>query len=245
MFGNYVFHVHTKRCGHASDESDEEYIKKAIALGASTIVFTDHAPFPENPFNSRMAFSELNSYIYSLENLKKAYRGQISVHIGLEIEYLPSFISYYEALREDNRIELLVLGQHHYEISSKMYSFMLHDKTNEYVGLAQAMLEGIKTGLFDVVAHPDRIFRREKIWTPDMNQLSLDIISAALSKNMYLEKNYSSMQKTRHYRQDFWKLIPENTKIVYGCDAHTTNDVVLASHIYHNVQNNVIHKLKR
>ena len=42
-----IFHVHTFRCGHAENVSDEEYIKKAISLGASGIWFTDHAPFPE------------------------------------------------------------------------------------------------------------------------------------------------------------------------------------------------------
>lgn len=42
----YVFHVHTKRCGHASDEPDELYIKRAVEMGAESITFTDHAPFP-------------------------------------------------------------------------------------------------------------------------------------------------------------------------------------------------------
>ncbi|MCR5762555.1 MAG: hypothetical protein K6G00_04150 [Treponema sp.] len=28
-----IFHIHTFRCRHASDESDEEYVKAALALG--------------------------------------------------------------------------------------------------------------------------------------------------------------------------------------------------------------------
>jgi histidinol-phosphatase (PHP family) len=52
--------VHTYRCGHAENVSDEEYIKKAISLGASGIWFTDHAPFPGDPFGNRMKYSELD-----------------------------------------------------------------------------------------------------------------------------------------------------------------------------------------
>lgn len=45
MDNKYVFHVHTYRCGHATNETDEDYIKSAIVLGSDSITFTDHAPF--------------------------------------------------------------------------------------------------------------------------------------------------------------------------------------------------------
>ena len=50
----HIFHIHTSRCKHASDESDEEYVKTALTLGAETITFTDHSPFLGNPFGNRM-----------------------------------------------------------------------------------------------------------------------------------------------------------------------------------------------
>ena len=58
-----IFHVHTYRCKHASDEDDEAYVKTAVELGAKRIVFTDHAPFPGNPFDHRMQYEELPEYI--------------------------------------------------------------------------------------------------------------------------------------------------------------------------------------
>lgn len=228
---NYVFHVHTNRCGHASNETDEDYVLKAIALGASDIVFTDHAPFPGNPFSGRMLFSELESYISSLQKLKIAYRGQIDIHTGLEIEYLPSYIEYYNNLKKDDRIEVLLLGQHHYEISDGVYSFDLEDKTNEYIGLAKATIDGINSGLFCAIAHPDRIFRREKEWTPLMEQYAKNIIAAACFSNIYIEKNYNSMKKAGLYRNEFWNLVPADADIIYGCDAHKTEDIAPASYI--------------
>ena len=37
MYSNYIFHVHTRRCKHASDENDEEYIRRTLQLGANEI----------------------------------------------------------------------------------------------------------------------------------------------------------------------------------------------------------------
>ena len=34
-----IFHVHTYRCGHAGQDPDELYVRKAIELGASAITF--------------------------------------------------------------------------------------------------------------------------------------------------------------------------------------------------------------
>ena len=66
-----IFHVHTFRCGHAEDISDKKYIEKAIELGATGIWFTDHAPFPGDPFGNRMKYSELEEYVSTLLRYKE------------------------------------------------------------------------------------------------------------------------------------------------------------------------------
>ena len=78
-----LFHVHTFRCGHAEIVPDEAYIKKAIKISASDIWFTDHAPFPGNPFRNRMTIDGLSEYISTLSALKEKYADKITVHIGL------------------------------------------------------------------------------------------------------------------------------------------------------------------
>lgn len=247
MCNNYIFHVHTHRCNHASDECDEKYIEKALQLGASEIVYTDHAPFPGNPFNNRMRYEQLEEYISSIEELKIRYQGRIAIRIGLEIEYLPSYINYYKELKKNNAIELLMIGQHHYEVRKDFYSFMLEDKSMEHVGLVNAMLQGMDTGLFDVVAHPDRAFRRVKEWTPEIEELSNRIIQKAWKNDIYIEKNYRSMNRKNHYCKEFWKLVPEDERIVYGCDAHATDELILAhdiktAEIHLNASKKAMHK---
>ena len=58
-----IFHIHTWRCKHASMEEDYCYVESAMKLGATRIVFTDHSPFPDNPFTNRMDMEQLPEYI--------------------------------------------------------------------------------------------------------------------------------------------------------------------------------------
>ena len=141
-----IFHVHTSRCRHAEDISDEAFILKAIELGATGIWFTDHAPFPGNPFRNRMEYDELNEYISTLSQYKEAYSDRITVHIGLEIEYFPSFSSYYEELNSNENIEMLLLGQHMAEDIPGHYTFSWEKerlKEEEYI---------IKKHLIDILS---------------------------------------------------------------------------------------------
>ncbi len=96
MNNKHLFHIHTYRCGHAGNENDEAYILKALELGAKKLTFTDHAPFPENPFGNRMNYEQLDEYISTLSALKEKYREKIKIEIGLEIEYLPDYENYYK-----------------------------------------------------------------------------------------------------------------------------------------------------
>ncbi len=219
-----LFHVHTYRCGHAEEVSDEAYVEKAIELGASGILFSDHSPFPGNPIAYRMKIEQLSEYLHTIHVLKEKYADSIAVRVGLEIEYLPSFRGFYEELRENALLDFLMIGQHTYEVRPGVYSFQLSpsEKDNrEHIGCMEAMIEGIESGLFDVVAHPDRCFERRKEWTDDMTELSRLLIHAANAAGMKLEKNLESMKRERNYREEFWNLVPDTTDIVVGTDAHS------------------------
>lgn len=221
---NEIFHVHTWRCKHASEEKDYEYVEKAIDLGASRIVFTDHSPFLDNPFRSRMDIEQLTEYISSLNQLQKEFREKIEIKIGLEVEYLPSFHEFYAELVKIEGLDLLMLGQHMFEHEDGSWSFADKEQSGEYIGLCNAIVEGIKTGYFDVVAHPDRSFRRCKDWTEDMMQASAEIVMAAKNYNVLLERNYSSMKHKKHYWKQFWsKETVANS--IYGYDAHSVAEM--------------------
>lgn len=221
-----LFHIHTYRCGHAENISDEVYVLKAIECGAERITFTDHAPFPGNPFGNRMQYEELPEYLSTLNALKEKYRNTLEVRIGLEVEYLPSFIEYYQDLRCSGNFDLLMLGQHMYEVSPGEYSFNYPElRTVEYEGCLRAVTEGIQTGLFDVVAHPDRAFRRVKEWNEECEEISKQIINAAEQYGVMLEQNYSSMKRKNNYWKEFWRLVPNKNSIMQGIDAHSVREL--------------------
>lgn len=222
-----IFHVHTRRCKHAENIDDETYVKKAIELGANRIVFSDHAPFPGNPFGNRMDYEELPEYVDTMRFLKNKYQGQIEVLCGLEVEYVPSFDSYIKELKESGNFDVLILGQHIYELLDKPmhWSFELENKAREHEFLGEAMIKGINTGYFDVIAHPDRIFRRCKEWTEICKHIAYEIGVSASRMSMPLERNYSSMKRKRQYREEFWDTIQDTLSVVDGIDAHSIDEI--------------------
>lgn len=223
-----IFHVHTYRCKHATNDTDKMYIKKAIELGATSITFTDHAPFPGNPFGNRMSIEQLPEYVQSLCDLREQLRDIIQIRIGLEIEYLPNFQSYYEKLNNLGCFDVLMLGQHFYQCADNGYNFSLEKEElqqKEAEGICKAVLAGMETGFFQVIAHPDRMFRYCGKWNKNMEQMSNEIIKTAMQQDIILEQNLSSMKKENNYRDEFWELVPSTAKIYLGTDAHAVSQL--------------------
>ncbi len=238
---NSIFHVHTARCQHASDESDEEYIKKAIELGADSIVFTDHIPYPDDIFPNRMLIGELSGYIEDITALKEKYKGIIEVQLGLEVEYFPSLEWFYKELKADERIDLLIVGQHFYEHEDGSSSY--HDsrevkKEKEWIGQFDAMIQAARSGYFSVIAHPDRSFRAREDFDDAMKEKSEILIREAISRGIALEQNLTSMRNNNYFWPEFWKLakdiseeMNEKLYIVYGFDAHSTFEIEIGRKI--------------
>lgn len=222
-----VFHVHTRRCHHAEDVDDRAYVERAIELGADRITFTDHAPFEGDPFKNRMSFDELPEYIDEISTIKKEFSGVIDVRVGVEIEYLPSYREYYQKLADDPAISFILLGQHFAELEPWRWSFEQEDRSGEWKDIFRAMIEGIESGWFDAVAHPDRAFFRQRAWTEEMRSESVRLISAATRCSVALEKNLCSMEYEHYYWTEFWKEVPADAKVIYGCDAHAIDEVKL------------------
>jgi histidinol phosphatase-like PHP family hydrolase len=96
----------------------------------------------------------------------------------------------------------------------------------EYIGLNQAIMQGIMTKLFDVVAHPDRSFRRRAEFGNYEQAVAINMINTATRYSVYFEQNYSSMQRKNQYRQEFWDLLPSKARIIHGIDAHSIEEMV-------------------
>jgi histidinol-phosphatase (PHP family) len=223
IFIDEAFHIHTVRCGHASADPAEAYVQEACRLGLKRVTFTDHGPFPGNPFSERMRMEELDGYEKELKALRKQYDGRIDIRIGLEIEYLPEYRGYYEMLHE--RFDLLLLGQHHTSLPDGRYTFdAAVSKALAYHRLIESIPEAIETGLFSAVAHPERDFHEDDRWTEKDTEIKNAIFAAALQHHVKAERNAALMESGGKH-QRFWQDIPEQIMMVYGVDAHCPEDI--------------------
>ena len=112
------YHTHTKRCMHANG-TDADYVKAALDAGLDVLGFSDHGPFPDNRFDFRMPYADLDEYLTCID----ALRPTVSFPIlkGLEIEYCPDSLDYYSFLFKEKKLDYLLLGQHYYQDDDGSY----------------------------------------------------------------------------------------------------------------------------
>ena len=221
MLGNY--HTHTVRCKHAVG-TEREYIERAIAKGFKELGFSDHTPQPYTSgyvSNIRMDMDQIPDYTSTLVKLREEYKDQIKIYIGYEVEY---FRAYFPTLIEELRkypLDYLIQGQHH--VPEEEHGTYVGFKTTDekvLIDYVDHCIEGLETGLFLYLAHPDLInfVGDEKIYLKHMERL----VDAAKSLNKPLEINIYGFIDGRQYPSDlFFRMASEKgAKFVIGCDAH-------------------------
>lgn len=82
------YHVHTMLCSHARGTM-EQYVDHAVRAGLSEICFLDHLTLNEKGRDLSMTPDEVALYYYSARRLQAAYRGRISIKVGLEVDFTP------------------------------------------------------------------------------------------------------------------------------------------------------------
>lgn len=233
MICNY--HTHTFRCHHAED-TEREYIERAISGRIKKLGFSDHIPFDfPGGFHSdyRVSTKDVGDYFETLNSLREEYRGEIEIFIGFEMEYYPKYfeLMYNNAL--DWGAEYLILGQHFTknEHPGGFYSGWRTENPVDLIDFVNDTVAGIKSGVFSYVAHPDLInfAGDDGIYASEMRRICV----AAKEENLPLEINLLGIRSGRHYpRREFWKIAGEvgNTAIL-GFDAHSAKDAYDAESI--------------
>jgi len=221
MLVNY--HTHTKRCHHAGGE-DREYVEAAIEAGYQVLGFADHCPwiFPDGYVSGiRLAPTEVDGYFYSLESLKKEYASDIKIYIGFEAEYSPSMMESQEKLLSGYPLDYMILGQHFLGLEAeRIYMGRETEDESRLQRYVDTVLEGIKTGKYLYVAHPDLIHYvgSKEVYRREMRRLCEGIKAAG----MPIEINLLGLAENRHYpNRDFLEIAKEiGNSAILGVDAH-------------------------
>ena len=107
---------------------------------------------------------------------------------------------------------------------------------------AEACVEGMKSGLFKILVHPDLFMfdyinvNGERKFDEYAVKASEIIIEAALKYDIYLELNVNGLANSRKYEHsdwlypyyEFWNIASKykNLKIIIGIDAHNPTSLI-------------------
>ena len=218
------YHMHTTRCGHASG-SDRDFVEKAIQCGYSEIGFSDHTPYPfpehHNP-HLRMTSDKLEGYVTSVLNLREEYQSDIRIYLALEAEYYPGFFDKWLHMVEPYPFDYFILGQH----------FVGNDYPETYTGTAtddetilkkyvDQTIEGLKTGTYIYLAHPDLI-RFNDTHSDVYHEQMQKLCESAKELSIPLEINLLGIADRRWYPNPiFWEIAGSvGNDVIIGADAH-------------------------
>ena len=229
----FDYHTHTKRCGHAGNYDEEEYIEAAKKCGLKKLGFSDHIanyPLKYSELRSRMSYSCMEEYIRYIFKLKEK-NTDIDIYCGFEAEYDPKIVSYLCEVRD--KVEYMILGQHYVDNVNSI------NNPNYPIEYANMVVKAIESGIFDIIGHPDiymlkrdTIVNDEDLKLFDENSIIANkmIISKAIEFNIPLELNLGAVSRDKilsngtfaYPNANFWNMaIEKNAKVILGRDSHS------------------------
>ncbi|MDR1794260.1 MAG: histidinol-phosphatase [Erysipelotrichaceae bacterium] len=224
MLANY--HTHTYRCKHAIGK-DEDYVLAAIANGYKRMAFTDHSPWPLLPDENasiRMDLEQMPEYFRSLRNLRRHYKDQIAIDIGLECEYYPDRIDWLKEQMMRYQMDLVIFGNHFYKRGRyDLYFGHYYNRETLLYDYLESSVAGMRTGIYSIMAHPDIFMRSYGKWDDAVEGMVHELCKVAKQTNTILEYNLGGIRaKSGYPHPEFWRVVAEegNTAMI-GIDAHS------------------------
>ena len=236
------YHTHTVRCMHANG-SDEDFVLSAIKGGFQLLGFSDHTPWKyrtDYVADMRMLPDELPGYVDSISSLRGKYKDQIGIKIGLECEYFPDYMPWLKEQIKKYKLDYVLFGNHHYHTDEKFPYFGHHTDSRDMLDLyEEGAIEGMESGVFCCLAHPDLFMRSYPRFDHHCTLISRHICRAAVRLNIPLEYNlgyvaYNEAHGLSSYPcPEFWHIAAnEGCTAIIGMDAH--NHLDLESSVYYN-----------
>ena len=132
----------------------------------------------------------------------------------------------------ENEIDYLIFGNHYYGTDED--HFYLGGAKGKYIkGYFDTCVEGIKTGMYAYLAHPELILRSTGgVITPEIEEGFHRICKTSQDYNVPLEFNVLGMQHNlrmgyeEYPHSRFWQIAGQyDVKAIIGMDAHEVGDL--------------------
>lgn len=225
------YHTHTSYCRHAKG-TVADYAKEADKKGLEILGFSDHLPFPGNPYGYRMDYEDLSFYREDILAEQETYKDRMKIIYGFEGEYVRGQEPYYEELYQKELCQYMLLGQHWFtDKDGRFWQTGELPSTQSYLEYMRAILEGMKTGFFQIIAHPDLVFMNHYAWDEECER-ACDLLLEGCTKGDYiLEYNangyrrgigdFDDGKRYQYPHAGLWeKVAKTNISVIIGSDCH-------------------------
>ena len=226
------FHTHTFRCKHAKGDVSD-YIKMARLKNITELGFSDHTPLPDGwDFEVRMGLDELDGYVNAVLDGRKQ-NPQMRILLGLECDYSPDYISFYQEVKEQYSMDYFIGSIHAFPYKGQMVGCFQQGKLFDSKMLkayADAFVKAMQSGVYTFMAHPDLFCLSLNGWNTEALAISAYLLEAAKDFRMPLEINCSGIRKSMdmgkfeiaYPKREFWELAARfGIKTIVNSDAHT------------------------
>ncbi len=231
------YHLHTKRCHHATGEV-EEYLAYAQERGLLEIGFADHFPLellnytPKNEVT--MAGEELEEYIEEISSLSKE-TSHITVRLGAEMDYLPGQEALTRRLISSYPFDY-VIGSIHF-LDDWDFTHPAQAKNFEtgcinsiYRKYFKQLKKMVATRLFDIIGHADVVKKfdyhlEEKEWKIMLPEIIATIKQADICVEVNTSGWRAPVAEQYPSRSFLEACFQNNIPVTLGSDAHLPEDV--------------------
>lgn len=227
------YHMHTPLCKHAVGQP-EEYARRAVERGIDEIGFSDHNPMPPwyDP-NFRMEAGEYPRYIEMVERCRRAVP-QLPIKLGLESDFHPGTEDFVRDVIRTYDFDYIIgsvhyLGTWGFDNPDNAHRFKERDTYEVYAEYYDLVAELARSGLYDIVGHPDVVkkfgYRPDRDYEP-LERRALEAIAAA---GMALDVNTSGLRRPANEIYPSPRILKAAREmgigITFGSDAHEPRHV--------------------
>jgi len=234
------YHMHTPRCNHAIG-TVKEYAEAALLVGLKEIGMSDHSPMPDQFDEWRMDESELGSYIDEVNEAKHCFADQLDIKLGLEADYFPGTESYVKEMLQAHPWDYVIGSVHYLGTLAKKWGFDNPDDMSEwevrdiedaYCDYFELVSVSAKSGLFDIIGHPDLIKKfghRPALDSKRVAAAEESMLQTVKEMDVALEVSSAGLRKPVSEVYPHARIIARAAElhipISFGSDAHAPGEV--------------------
>jgi histidinol-phosphatase (PHP family) len=218
------------------------YVESAIQNGVSILGFAEHGPACHpHPKYRGLEPPEIEPYVLEIQKLKEEYRSQIQIFCGLELDFMPDRLGYYQELKESYPFDYFLASVHliddwHVDDPSSLPASEHRnaDPQTLYWLYYRQVKAAADTGMFQALSHVDYI-RRSLPHPPDQppefahdlfDEVAHEISSNGIAVEINTRGMFIPSSAEFHPTMPFLHhLIRAGVPFTLGSDAHEANRV--------------------